>query len=54
MSSYIRRVQKSIAKSMGYRRETNPKSPIFGKIHNDGLVHGNHWPQVSAPTKETV
>lgn len=48
MSSMLRRMQKKIAKGMGYYR-----CPMTGKIRNSAHeIVGQHWPKVHAPTRE--
>jgi hypothetical protein len=65
MSSFVRRLQKRIAKSQGFYRsqadvfiETDPRGEQTGRsvgyIHNsDNDRVGLHWPQVAAPTRES-
>lgn len=62
MSSFVRRIQKGIAKAQGFRRayENVMTTDSTGIVHyhtvpvirnsNDETV-GTRWPQVKAPTK---
>lgn len=63
MSSFVRRVQKGIAKAQGFYRSTldithkgddgvETIETIKVIRNSDKEVVGRHWPQVSAPTKK--
>lgn len=54
MSSLVRRIQKRIARGMGFYRSTDTigENKQVKVIRNsDGDVVGFRWPQVQAPTK---
>lgn len=46
MSSFIRRIQKNIAKGQGFRRDL--KTGLI--VNSDGEAVGKHWPKVYHPT----
>lgn len=48
MSSLVRRIQKNIAKSMGYRRDRTTGDIVTV----DGDSVSKRWPQVSAPKRK--
>lgn len=60
MSSFLRTIQKRIAKKMGFKKKevslkpAEDGTPRFGRrvVNSNGNIVGIYWPQVSAPTKE--
>lgn len=47
MSSFLRKIQKNIAKGQGFRRD--PKTGDI--VNSDGDSVGKYWPKAYAPTK---
>jgi hypothetical protein len=60
MSSFLRTIQKRIAKAQGFKKKVvslkpdGDGNPRFGRrvVNSNDDIVGIYWPRVSAPTKE--